>query len=161
MFFKRITTPGHQAQEVFYKDVRDTYQRIRNRAKEINAQRAEEGGAGAGGVEQIQLHAVEPGTEIKITVPPADDGGDEDARRARRIFDGFPDEMKKALQTGSLDTVNEVLGKMKVEEAEELVGLFSEVRRTISDHHPTSPAYQRSVMRGTYANESLVTRPVS
>ena len=126
MFFKRITTPRHQAQEVFYKDVRETYERIRNRVKEINAQRAE---GTAGGVEQIQLHAVEPGTEIKITVPPEDHGGDEDVRKAREIFDGFSDEMKKALQTGSLDKVNEVLGNMKVEEAEELVGLFGEVRR--------------------------------
>ena len=53
----------------------------------------------------------------------------EDVRKAREIFDGFSDEMKKALQTGSLDKVNEVLGNMKVEEAEELVGLFGEVRR--------------------------------
>jgi cell division cycle protein 37 len=35
--------------------------------------------------------------------------------------------MKKALETGSLDEVNKVLGRMKVEEAEELVGLFGEV----------------------------------
>ncbi|RYO77225.1 hypothetical protein DL766_003621 [Monosporascus sp. MC13-8B] len=124
MFFKRITTKGHQAQEVFYKDVRETYQRIKNRAKEINAQRAAEGGS-AGGVEQIQLHAVEPGTEIKIRIPP-ENGDDEDEKKARKIFDGFSDEMKKALESGSLDKVNEVLGRMKVEDAEELVGLFGE-----------------------------------
>lgn len=29
LFFKRITTKGHQAQEVFYKDVQDTYFRIK------------------------------------------------------------------------------------------------------------------------------------
>ncbi len=126
MFFKRITTPGHQAQEVFYKDVRETYQRIKNRAREINAQRAAEG-ASAGGVEQIQLHAVEPGTEIKIRIP-SENSKDEEEKRGRHIFDGFSDEMKKALESGSLDKVNEVLGKMKVEDAEELVGLFGEVR---------------------------------
>ncbi|KAK7756169.1 hsp90 co-chaperone Cdc37 [Diatrype stigma] len=130
LFFKRITTKGHQAQEVFFKDVRETYQRIRTRSREINAQRAAEGGGsggsgGGGGVEQIQLHAVEPGTEIKIRIPPAD-SQDEEEKRARQIFEGFAPDMKKALETGSLDKVNEVLGRMKVEDAEELVGLFGE-----------------------------------
>jgi cell division cycle protein 37 len=126
LFFKRITTKGHQAQGVFYKDVQETYQRIKTRAKEINAQRAAEGGSGEG-VEQIQLHAVEPGTEIKIRIPP-ETSEDEEERKARQIFEGFAPGMKKALETGSLDKVNEALGKMKVDEAEELVGLFGEVR---------------------------------
>ena len=39
--------------------------------------------------------------------------------------------MKKALESGSLDKVNEVLGKMKVEEAEDLVGLFGEVSKLV------------------------------
>lgn len=126
LFFKRITTKGHQAQDVFYKDVQDTYYRIKNRAAEINAQREVEGGSGEG-VEQIQLHAVEPGTEIKIKIPP-EKSEDEDEKRGREIFEGFTPEMQKALESGSLDKVNEVLGKMQVPEAEELVGLLSEVR---------------------------------
>lgn len=124
LFFKRVTTKGHQAQEVFYKDVQDTFFRIKNRTKEINAERAAEG---SGDVEQIQLHAVEPGTEIKIKIPPVD-SQDEEEKRGRQIFDNFAPDMKKALESGSLDKVNEVLGKMKVADAEELVGLLSEVR---------------------------------
>ncbi|KAI1143968.1 hypothetical protein F5Y05DRAFT_363212 [Hypoxylon sp. FL0543] len=124
LFFKRITTKGHQAQDVFYKDVQDTYYRIKNRAAEINAQREAEGGSGEG-VEQIQLHAVEPGTEIKIKIPP-ETSEDEAERRGREIFNGFTPDMRKALESGSLDKVNEVLGKMKVEDAEEVVGLLSE-----------------------------------
>ncbi|KAI8964091.1 hypothetical protein F5Y11DRAFT_317212 [Daldinia sp. FL1419] len=124
LFFKRITTKGHQAQDVFYKDVQDTYYRIKNRAAEINAQRQAEGGSGEG-VEQIQLHAVEPGTEIKIRIPP-EKGEDEAEKRGREIFEGFTPEMRKALESGSLDKVNEVLGKLKVEDAEEVVGLLSE-----------------------------------
>lgn len=136
LFFKRITTKGHQAQEVFYKDVRETYQRIRNRCREINAERAAGGGSsGAGGVEQIQLHAVEPGTEIKIRIPPADSAGEEE-RRARQIFEGFAPDMKKALESGSLDKVNEVLGKMKLEDAEELVGRFSKVSSLLASACP-------------------------
>lgn len=65
LFFKRITTKGHQAQDVFVKDVRDTYHKIKARATEINKQRAA-AGEGSSGVEQIQLHAVDPGTVINI-----------------------------------------------------------------------------------------------
>ncbi|OLN93923.1 Hsp90 co-chaperone Cdc37 [Colletotrichum chlorophyti] len=117
LFFKRITTKGHQAQEVFYKDVQDTYGKIRNRAREIVAERAKE----PEGVEQIQLHAVEPGTEIKITIPPKD-SEDPAVKQGREIFEGFSPEFQKALESGSLDKVNEVLGKMKVDEAEDIVG---------------------------------------
>ncbi|KAI1771289.1 hypothetical protein F4818DRAFT_429596 [Hypoxylon cercidicola] len=124
LFFKRITTKGHQAQDVFYKDVQDTYYRIKNRAAEINAQREADGGSGEG-VEQIQLHAVEPGTEIKIKIPP-EKSEDEGEKRGREIFEGFAPDMQKALESGSLDKVNEVLGKMKVADAEEVVGLLSE-----------------------------------
>ncbi|KAI1460585.1 hypothetical protein F4805DRAFT_416396 [Annulohypoxylon moriforme] len=124
LFFKRITTKGHQAQDVFYKDVQDTYYRIKNRAAEINAQREAEAGSGEG-VEQIQLHAVEPGTEIKIKIPP-ENSEDAAEKRGREIFQGFTPQMQKALESGSLDKVNEALGKMSVEDAEEVVGLLGE-----------------------------------
>lgn len=126
LFFKRITTPGHQAQAVFTDDVRDTYQRIHKRAKEILKEREKEDEAG--GVEQIQLHAVEPGTEIKIFVPPKDllESADAEERRSREIFDAFPPGLQRALESASLDEVNKVLGKMSVDEAEEVVGLLSE-----------------------------------
>lgn len=125
LFFKRITTKGHQAQGVFYKDVQDTYMRIRNRSREIIKERAQE--EAAGGVEQIQLHAMEPGTVIQIRIPPAD-SQDPEEKKARDIFDGFAPEMKKALESESLDEVNKVLGEMKVPEAEEMVNQFGEVR---------------------------------
>lgn len=124
LFFKRITTQGHNAQDVFFKDVQDTYMRIKNRCKEINAERA------AGGddeeKEQIQLHAVDPGTVINIKIPP-ENSEDPEEQRAREIFESFKPDIRKALETGSLEKVNEVLGKMKVDEAEALVGLFGEV----------------------------------
>lgn len=123
LFFKRITTPAHQARDVFRKDVQDTYLRIKNRATEILAERAQESGEG---VEQIQLHAVEPGTVINIKVPAAD-SEDPDVKKARVIFDDFKPELKKALESGDLEEVNKVLGTMKVDEAEEIVALFGEV----------------------------------
>jgi cell division cycle protein 37 len=121
MFFKRITTKGHQAQQVFNKDLAETYGRIKVRAAELQ----KEEGNDPAGVEQIQLHAVEPGTEIHINVPQAD-SDDPVEQEARQIFDRFPPGLQRALQSGSLDEVNKVLGKMSVEEAEEIVELLGQ-----------------------------------
>ena len=126
LFFKRITTKGHQAQKVFFDDVRDTFQKIKYRAKEIEKQRAQEEAEGSGGVEQIQLHAVDPGTTINIKIPPETSENPEEIK-ARKLFTAFPPGLQRALESGSLDEVNKVLGKMSVEEAEEVVGQLSEV----------------------------------
>ncbi|KAL7798466.1 hypothetical protein V8C37DRAFT_204029 [Trichoderma ceciliae] len=122
LFFKRITTKGHKAQDIFYKDVQETYMRIKNRSLEIIAERAKEP---AEDVEQIQLHAVDPGTTIHIKIPVAD-AEDADAQAARKIYESFDPQMKKALESGDLDEVNKVLGNMKLDDAEELVNLFGE-----------------------------------
>ncbi|KAI9837792.1 MAG: hypothetical protein M1819_006726 [Sarea resinae] len=129
LFFKRITTPHHQAQKVFTDDVNSTYARIRTRATEIAKERAAEansnGGTAEGGVEQIQLHAVDPNTTININVP---EPGSSDAseQHARQIFETFPPGLQRALESGSLDEVNKCLGKMSVDEAEEVVGQLGE-----------------------------------
>ena len=127
MYF-RITTPGHQAQQVFLDDVNNTYTRIKTRTAEIAKERASNpsstADAGAG-VEQIQLHAVEPGTEIHINIPQPN-STDEVEIKAREVFEAFPPGLQRALESGSLDKVNEVLGKMSVEEAEEVVEQLGE-----------------------------------
>lgn len=87
------------------------------RATELIKERAAEGPAG---VEQIQLQAVEPGTEIHINVPQPD-STEPIEQEARAVFESFPPGLQRALESGSLDRVNEVLGKMSVEEAEEVV----------------------------------------
>jgi cell division cycle protein 37 len=121
LFFRRITTRGHQAQEVFNKDFEETYERIRKRAEELS----KEEGTDPAGVEQIQLHAVEPGTEIHINVPQA--GSDDPVeQQAREIFERFPPGLQRGLETGSLDEVNRVLGKMSVDEAEAIVELLGQ-----------------------------------
>lgn len=126
LFFKRITTPGHQAMKVFMDDVNSTYERIHKRAKEIVRERAEE--EEKGGVEQIQLHAVEPGTEIKVFVPPVEFKTSQDPEevRSREIFESFSPGLRRALESGKLDEVNKVLGKMSVDEAEEIVAKLGE-----------------------------------
>lgn len=63
--------------------------------------------------------------EIHINIPqPGSDDPVEQASRA--VFESFPPGFQRALESGSLDKVNEVLGKMSVEEAEEVVGQMGE-----------------------------------
>ncbi|KAF2279645.1 uncharacterized protein EI97DRAFT_392719 [Westerdykella ornata] len=125
LFFKRITTKDHQANKLFHDDVESTYRRIHTRAAEIAKERAERPEA-AEGVEQIQLHAVDPNTTINIVVPPkvsqAENPEEKAAEEAARaIFDSFPPGLQRALESGKLDEVNKVLAKMSVEEAEDIV----------------------------------------
>lgn len=123
LFFKRITTSGHQAQKVFLDDVNDTYARIRSRTAEIAKDRA--ANPKTTETEQIQLHAVDPNTSIHINIPPASPTEEVEVK-ARGIFDTFPPGLQRALESGELDRVNEVLGKMSVEEAEEVVEKLGE-----------------------------------
>jgi cell division cycle protein 37 len=76
-------------------------------------------------VEQIQLHAVDPNTEIRIAVPEPN-SSDPTEIASRKIFDSFPPSLQRALEARSLDKVNEVLGKMSVEEAEAIVAKLGE-----------------------------------
>ncbi|ESZ89820.1 hypothetical protein SBOR_9798 [Sclerotinia borealis F-4128] len=124
LFFKRITTKGHQAQKVFFDDVNSTFDRVRTRAREIQKQRAADDGP-EGGVEQIQLHAVDPNTTINITIPPAT-SEDPEVIKSRDLYNAFPPGLQRALESASLVEVNKVLGKMSVEQAEEIVGQLSE-----------------------------------
>lgn len=117
----RITTEDHRAGVMFRDDVNDTYNRIKTRAKELAKSSAE----GQSEIEQIQLHAVDPSTKLNISIPPAD-SKDEAHIAAREIFNRFPSDLQKALESESLDEVNKVLGKMKVEEAEDVVEKLGE-----------------------------------
>jgi len=69
------------------------------------------------------LHAVDPTQKIAIRVPSATDPEDGEARA---IFEAFPPGLRRALESGSLDDINKVLGKMAVEEAEEVVEKLGE-----------------------------------
>jgi cell division cycle protein 37 len=134
LFFKRITTKDHAANKMFQDDVNNTYAKIKERAGVLAQQKKDD--LERGGEEQIQLHAVDPGTEITITIPPPiptslADGSTvppptEEEIQARQIFESFPPGLQKALESGKLDEVNRVLGKMSVEEAEEVVGQLGE-----------------------------------
>lgn len=118
-----ITTKGHRASDLFRDDVNQTYGKIKTRAHELS--KSSNAADDPAGVEQIQLHAVDPSTKINITIPPAD-SSDPAEVAAREIFDRFPPGLRRALESEDLDEVNKVLGKMSVEEAEEVVEKLGE-----------------------------------
>ncbi|KAJ5388165.1 hypothetical protein N7509_010706 [Penicillium cosmopolitanum] len=118
LFFTRITTQAHRASTLFNNDVNDTYNRIKTRAVELSKDSSASNDPA--GVEQIQLHAVDPNTKITINLPAAN-SQDPTEVEARKIFDAFPADLQKALASESLDEVNKVLGNMSVDDAEVVV----------------------------------------
>jgi cell division cycle protein 37 len=118
LFFQRVQTRGHKAQQLFLDDVNSTYARIRERCAELDKLAAESGGER----EQIQLHAVDPDTKINIVTPrPLEQCESDEERASRQIFESFTPELQKAISTGEIDKINVVLGKMSVEDAEKVV----------------------------------------
>lgn len=68
---------------------------------------------------------MDPSTKIHINIPQP--GSSEPIEiAAREIFERFPPGLQRALESGELDLVNEVLGKMSVSEAEEVVEQLGE-----------------------------------
>lgn len=122
MKISSINTPGHQAQQLFLDDVNKTYERILNRTAELAKSSSPQDGQE---VEQIQLHAVDPSTKININIPQPG-STDPIEQAAREVFERFPPGLQRALESGELARVNEVLGKMSVSEAEEVVEQLGE-----------------------------------
>ena len=125
--------------DMFVQDYQRTYTRVAQRTAEILAEEA----ANPQEREQIQLVAEDPSLVISFNLPdgppPAElkiegEGAEtldmEEVRaflqRKWEIFEAFPEKLKIALRTESLDEVNKVLGAMQVAEAEEVVERMQE-----------------------------------
>lgn len=142
LLYYRMST-NKDALRVFEDDVKQTWDRIDNRAKELAAERAAAGVNESGEREQIQLVAQDPSTTITFEVPDGPppeeiklegEGSDQmDPEKVREflqkrwdIYQSFPKNLKKALETKNLEEVNRVLGRMSVEQGEEIVGQLDE-----------------------------------
>ncbi|GAA6019901.1 hypothetical protein JCM10207_003331 [Rhodosporidiobolus poonsookiae] len=144
LFFQRMTGQNSAALKLFLDDVTTTSTRVIERAKVVAAERASKAAdSAAEGIEQIQLVASDPNVTISFEVPDGPppekleitgEGSDEldpvlvreFLQRRWEIFEAFPKNLKKALGEKSLDKVNKVLGKMAVDEAEEVVEKLQE-----------------------------------
>lgn len=120
-----------RAIKVFEDDVESSYKHIETRAKIAKEEETK-------GREQIQLVPENPSQSINFNVPdgpppenlvlegPGTEDMDlEEVRKALQfrwdVFRGFSPELQKALQSGGLAAVNEILGRMEVPEAEGIV----------------------------------------
>lgn len=129
-----MNTDG-KAASVFLNDVLSTYTRIAKRAQILKSQQQE---SQEGGVEQIQLMAQSPGTEISFEIPEGPppeeirlegEGAEHlDVNQVREwlqrrwdIYMSFDEDFRQALASKSLEKVNEVLGRMPVSKAELIV----------------------------------------
>ncbi|WRT65135.1 uncharacterized protein IL334_002077 [Kwoniella shivajii] len=138
LFFQKMITRNPKSIEMFVQDFNQTYGRIAQRTAEMIAQEE-----ASGEREQIQLVAEDPSMEIGFNLPdgppPADlrlegEGTKEmDIEQVKAflqrkwdIFQNFPDDLRNALKTEKLDEVNQILGKMKVAEAEDVIELMQE-----------------------------------
>lgn len=138
LFFRRMVgSKDGRASVVYLNDVLATYSRIRDRSKALSEQ------SSAAGEEQIQLVAEDENTIIGFEIP---DGPPPDVielegeakeklnpedvkvwmQKRWDIFQSFPDELREALKSKELQKVNKVLGEMKVDQAEEVVGLLDQ-----------------------------------
>ena len=162
LFFKRVTTPGHNARKVFLDDVNERYNKLRVRAQEMAKEAADD--QDGEDAERIQLHAVNPGQKISIIVPPPlAECGDDETKQSREVYESLPPNLQKALATGELEEVNEVLGRMPVPEAEEVVGKLSEggmlsmeegvVDATTEDGRKALEEYERMGREGLAAED--------
>lgn len=145
LFFRRMTQTGGKAAVVYFNDVLSTYVRIAERCKALQSEPAPGGAAGGegGGEEQIQLVAEDPDTIISFDVPEgpppehielegelADKMDPEEVRellhRRWDMYQTLPEDLRTALGSKSLDAVNKVLGAMKVDDAEQAVGMLDQ-----------------------------------
>lgn len=138
MLLGRLNKDNPAAIRVFTEDVEKTFNRIVERAATYASQPDTEENR-----EAIQLVATDPSTTISFEVPDGPppehltiegEGAEElDVEQVREflqrkwdIFQSFPKNLRKALETRSLDEVNKVLEKMQVDEATEIVRKLDE-----------------------------------
>ncbi|CAG8614717.1 5120_t:CDS:2 [Acaulospora morrowiae] len=115
LFFKRITSTDPQARDIFLKDVNETYERIRERCKVMNAEKTQNPQQSQ--AEQIQIEVTDPNSSLNVHIPD-EHSEDEKEREKHQIFLTLPEKFREALKTGELTKINKVLGGYTVEEAE-------------------------------------------
>lgn len=119
-----METQGHQARELFYKDVEDTTNKIVERVKVLKQNQVDEEAAEKrAGQERAKSMQQEDGS---YRLPVHEDSPEEDKKRAD-VFAGFPRELQYALLTQDVDDINAALQSMNKEDGSKYVQLASEI----------------------------------
>lgn len=118
LFFSRLEDQNAPASRAFLADVENTVNHIKNRCEILK----QEHNAGEDDDQEqlIQLKSLDDSTELFVNTP--QEGTDE-----YNIFlTKLSPDMQTAIKTGSLDEVNKVFAKMKIEDAERTLEVFNE-----------------------------------
>ncbi|CAG8543843.1 425_t:CDS:2 [Acaulospora colombiana] len=113
-----ITSTDPQARDIFLKDVSETYERIRERCKVMNAEKTQKPQQSQ--AEQIQIEVTDPNSSLNVHIPD-EHSEDEKEKEKYQIFLTLPEDFREALKTGELVKINKVLGGFTVEEAEKIL----------------------------------------
>lgn len=120
LFFTKISDSSSPARMAFEQDVENTFNHIKGRCEVIKQEQATKNEGSEEEEAQIQLKELDENTELQVNIP-------EQGTAEYTIFSTkLSPEMQQAINSKSLDQINEVLGKMKVPEAEEVLAIFQE-----------------------------------
>lgn len=120
LFFTKINDSSSPARVAFEQDVENTFNHIKGRCEVIKQEQATKNEGSEEEEAQIQLKELDENTELQVNIP-------EKGTAEHSIFSTkLSPEMQQAINSKSLNQINEVLGKMKVPEAEEVLAIFQE-----------------------------------
>ncbi|CCE78786.1 Piso0_000815 [Millerozyma farinosa CBS 7064] len=116
LFCTKLNDPNVPAKSGFLQDVENTFSHIKKRCEVIKEEQMQNNEDEA----LIQLKALDDNTELSVNLP-------KEGTKEYEIFSTkLSPEMQEAVKKGSLDEVNEVFAKLKVEEAEKILEIFNE-----------------------------------
>lgn len=116
LFCTKLNDPNVPAKTGFLQDVENTFNHIKKRCEIIKEEQVQNNEDEA----LIQLKALDDNTELLVNLP-------KEGTKEYEIFSTkLSPEMQEAVKKGSLDEVNEVFAKLKVEEAEKILEIFNE-----------------------------------
>lgn len=118
LFFSKLSEKGSPAAVAFRQDVENTVNHIKTRSKVIQQEQQLQAGDEEEGL--IQLKALDESTELHVNTPA------EGTPEYEIFTTKLSPEMQNAIKLSSLDAVNNVFAKMKIEEAEEVLEVFNE-----------------------------------
>jgi cell division cycle protein 37 len=117
MFTKMFQGASTQAVDAFQSELQSTFAHIKQRCEVLSQEQQ--------GEQEIQLKSLDNDTELVVNLPDAKSDDTEEKRRYE-LFLTLPEAMQKALQSESLDEVNDVFHGMPIEKAEQILEIFEE-----------------------------------
>ncbi|RKP31935.1 hypothetical protein METBISCDRAFT_12990 [Metschnikowia bicuspidata] len=118
LFFSKLKDPSVPASQAFAQDVENTVNHILHRCEILKKEKQQD--PSDEGEALIQLKSLDESTTLEVNRP-------QDGTREHEIFVlKLSPEMQAAVVSGSLEAVNKVFAKMKVEDAEAVLEIFQE-----------------------------------